>query len=106
MAVSHTRVMRSDSSTHQSRDHLFRHCPFHCLSVLCWWQVNGVRVWAKGSNMIPAGVLSTNVSLSTWRWLLQSAVGANQNMVSTVCEHLLLWKPVAEWIAGHMHVSV
>ncbi|KAJ1458754.1 glycoside hydrolase superfamily [Pelagophyceae sp. CCMP2097] len=46
-----------------------------------YFRVNGVALFAKGANLIPAKVFQTNVTLEDWRWLLTSATEANQNMV-------------------------
>ncbi len=48
-----------------------------------FFRVNGVDVFAKGANVIPAHIFSTTEwrSSSRWEWLLQQAAHANMNMV-------------------------
>lgn len=46
-----------------------------------YFRVNGVPLFAKGANLIPLHVLSTAVTLSDVRALLESAVAANMNMI-------------------------
>src|SRR4030095_12004516 len=43
--------------------------------------INGVPVFAKGANWIPADSFPTRVSAARYRWLLKSAADANMNML-------------------------
>ncbi|HEY6806477.1 MAG TPA: glycoside hydrolase family 2 protein [Pyrinomonadaceae bacterium] len=43
--------------------------------------VNGVPVFAKGANWIPADSFPTRISLDKYRWLIKSAADANMNML-------------------------
>ena len=43
--------------------------------------MNGIAVFAKGSNMIPASVFEDQVSDSDLKWLLEQAADANMNML-------------------------
>ena len=43
--------------------------------------INGVPVFAKGANWIPADSFPTRISKEKYRWLLKSAVDANMNML-------------------------
>jgi len=43
--------------------------------------VNGVPVFGKGANWIPADSFPTRVSAERYRWLLESAADANMNML-------------------------
>lgn len=54
---------------------------FNKTGTTFFFRVNGVEVYAKGSNMIPADTLSPRATDDEWRWLLQSALAANMNMV-------------------------
>jgi beta-galactosidase/beta-glucuronidase len=44
-------------------------------------RINGVPVYAKGANLIPANVLPTNVTGAALRRLLDAALAANMNTV-------------------------
>ena len=46
-----------------------------------FFRVNGVDVYSKGSNLIPAHVFATAEADEQWHWLLQQAADANMNMV-------------------------
>jgi len=46
-----------------------------------YFRVNGVAVFAKGANLIPAHVFATGESDERWAWLLQMAAEAEMNMV-------------------------
>mmetsp|Transcript_29005 Transcript_29005/g.63450 ORF Transcript_29005/g.63450 Transcript_29005/m.63450 type:complete len:1018 (-) Transcript_29005:480-3533(-) len=46
-----------------------------------YFEINGVAIYAKGANWIPADVFSDRVDDERMEWLLQSAVDANMNMV-------------------------
>ena len=43
--------------------------------------VNGVPVFAKGANWIPADSFPTRIGSDRYRWLLKSAADANMNML-------------------------
>jgi beta-mannosidase len=43
--------------------------------------VNGVPVFAKGANWIPADSFPTRISFDKYRWLIKSAADANMNML-------------------------
>ena len=48
-----------------------------------YFRVNGVSIFAKGANVIPAHVFPTSEwdSSARWSWLLEQAAAANMNMV-------------------------
>src|SRR4029450_2209029 len=43
--------------------------------------VNGVPVFGKGANWIPADSFPTRITPERYRWLLKSAADANMNMI-------------------------
>jgi beta-mannosidase len=43
--------------------------------------INGVPVFAKGANWIPADSFPTRITSAKYRWLLKSAADANMNMI-------------------------
>ena len=59
-------------------------CRKKIIGSFFYFRVNGVDVYAKGSNMIPADVFSARATMTTWEWLLDSAVASHQNMVRHV----------------------
>ncbi|OQV25827.1 Beta-mannosidase [Hypsibius exemplaris] len=46
-----------------------------------YFRVNGVSIWAKGSNWIPAHSFQSSVTEDYVRWLLESTTAANMNML-------------------------
>jgi beta-mannosidase len=46
-----------------------------------YFEINGVPIYAKGANWIPADTFNDRVDSARLDWLLQSAVDANMNMV-------------------------
>lgn len=46
-----------------------------------YFRINGIPVFAKGSNWIPADAFESRVDNKTLQWLLQSAVTSHQNMI-------------------------
>ncbi|XP_065912906.1 beta-mannosidase-like [Dysidea avara] len=46
-----------------------------------YFRINGVPVFAKGSNWIPVDAFESRVTNATLEWLLQSAVASHQNML-------------------------
>ena len=46
-----------------------------------FFRINGVDVFAKGSNLIPLDVFAPAVNASQMQWLLARAAAANMNMI-------------------------
>ncbi|CAM9917606.1 unnamed protein product, partial [Sphacelaria rigidula] len=46
-----------------------------------FFRVNGVDVFARGSNWVPPDAWGERVTVEKRRWLLESAAAANMNMI-------------------------